>query len=64
MVGRVRVEYGTVALGPDDDAANDVAVMDDFIMASPRPPTRKIGRHARVDLWMTWPRSGRRCACC
>ena len=36
VVARVRVEYGTVALGPNDDATNDVAVMDDFIYGEPQ----------------------------
>jgi hypothetical protein len=35
IVARVRIEYGTVALGPDDSAANDVAVMDNFIYGEP-----------------------------
>ncbi len=37
IVARVRIEYGTVALGPNDDAANDAAVMDDFIFGEPQP---------------------------
>jgi len=36
IVARVKVEYGTVALGPDDSAENDVAVMDDFIYGEPQ----------------------------
>jgi hypothetical protein len=36
VVARVRITYGTVALGPDDSPANDVAVMDDFIYGEPR----------------------------
>jgi hypothetical protein len=35
-VARVRIEYGTVALGPDDSPANDVSVMDDFIYGEPQ----------------------------
>jgi len=35
IVSRVKITYGTVALGPNDDAANDVAVMDDFIYGEP-----------------------------
>lgn len=35
IAARVRIEYGTVALGPDDSPANDVAVMDDFIFGEP-----------------------------
>ena len=37
VVARVRIEYGTVELGPDDGPDNDVAVMDDFIYGEPRP---------------------------
>ena len=36
IVAHVRIEYGTVALGPDDSAENDVAVMDDFIYGEPQ----------------------------
>lgn len=36
VVARVRIEYGTVALGPDDGPNNDVAVMDDFIYGEPQ----------------------------
>lgn len=36
IVARVRIEYGTVALGPDDSVENDVAVMDDFIYGEPQ----------------------------
>jgi hypothetical protein len=35
IVARVRIEYGTVALGPDDSAQTDVSVMDDFIYGEP-----------------------------
>lgn len=37
VVARVRIEYGSDALGPDDDASHDVAVMDDFIYGEPQP---------------------------
>jgi hypothetical protein len=37
VVARVRIEYGTVQLGPEDGPDNDVAVMDDFIYGEPRP---------------------------
>ena len=39
IVARVRIEYGSVALGPDDDPknGNDVSVMDDFIFGEPQP---------------------------
>jgi hypothetical protein len=37
VVARVSIAYGTVALGPDDDAENNVAVMDDFIYGEPQP---------------------------
>ncbi|MBL7502614.1 hypothetical protein I6A84_33440 [Frankia sp. CNm7] len=36
VVARVRVVYGNAALGPDDSAQYDVAVMDDFIFGEPR----------------------------
>jgi len=36
IVARVRIEYGTVALGPYDSPENDVAVMDDFIYGEPQ----------------------------
>ena len=36
IIHRVRITYGTVALGPDDSAQNDVAVMDDFIYGEPQ----------------------------
>lgn len=36
IVHRVRIEYGTQALGPDDSADVDVAVMDDFIYGEPQ----------------------------
>jgi hypothetical protein len=35
IVQRVRIAYGTAALGPDDGPDNDVAVMDDFIYGEP-----------------------------
>jgi hypothetical protein len=37
VVARVRIEYGTAALGPDDGPNNDVSVMDDFIYGEPQP---------------------------
>lgn len=36
IIARVRIQYGTVALGPDDGLQNDVAVMDDFIYGEPQ----------------------------
>lgn len=36
VVARVRVSYGTSALGPDDGPAADVAVMDNFIYGEPQ----------------------------
>ncbi len=36
IVHRVRIEYGSSALGPDESATVDVAVMDDFIYAEPQ----------------------------
>ena len=35
---RVRIAYGNSALGPDDGAGIDVAVMDDFIYGEPKAP--------------------------
>jgi hypothetical protein len=40
VVARVRIEYGNHALGPDDSAQDDVAVMDDFIYGEPLPASR------------------------
>ncbi len=37
VVARVRIVYGTVALGPNDAPGSDVAVMDDFIYGEPQP---------------------------
>jgi hypothetical protein len=37
VVKRIRVQYGSSALGPDDGGNVDVAVMDDFIYAEPQP---------------------------
>ncbi len=36
VVARVSIVYGNVALGPDDSADNNVAVMDDFIYGEPQ----------------------------
>ena len=36
IIARVRIEYGTKALGPDDGPGNDVAIMDDFIYGEPQ----------------------------
>jgi hypothetical protein len=36
VVHRVRIAYGTTALGPNDGPDNDVAVMDDFIYGEPQ----------------------------
>lgn len=36
IIHRVRISYGTVALGPNDTAATDVAVMDNFIYSEPQ----------------------------
>ena len=35
VVARVRIEYGSTALGPDDSTTADVSVMDDFIYGEP-----------------------------
>jgi hypothetical protein len=37
VVARVRIEYGSGRLGPDESNRYDVAVMDDFIYGEPRP---------------------------
>ena len=37
VVARVRIKYGTIALGPDERGRKDVAVMDNFIFGEPRP---------------------------
>jgi hypothetical protein len=37
VVARVRIEYGNGKLGPRDSRRYDVAVMDDFLYAEPRP---------------------------
>jgi hypothetical protein len=36
VVARVRIEYGTTPLGPNDNTTNDVAVMDNFIYGEPK----------------------------
>ncbi len=36
VVARVRIVYGNQALGPDESATVDVAVMDDFIFGEPQ----------------------------
>jgi hypothetical protein len=38
VVARVRIEYGSGPLGPDDGPAVDAAVMDDFIYEEPVAP--------------------------
>ena len=37
IVFRVQIRYGTAALGPNDSAEADVAVMDNFIYGEPQP---------------------------
>jgi hypothetical protein len=37
VVFRVQIRYGTTALGPNDGADSDVAVMDNFIYGEPQP---------------------------
>ncbi len=37
VVARVRIRYGSAALGPNDSRRYDVAVMDDFIFGEPVP---------------------------
>jgi hypothetical protein len=36
IVHRVRIQYGTAILGPDDGPNNDVAVMDNFVYGEPQ----------------------------
>ena len=36
-IARVRITTGDVAPGPNDDAKNDIVVMDDFIYGEPQP---------------------------
>ncbi len=36
VVHRVRIQYGTATLGPDDGPNNDVAVMDNFVYGEPQ----------------------------
>jgi hypothetical protein len=36
-VARVRIQYGSGKLGPNESKSYDVAVMDDFLYAEPRP---------------------------
>ena len=36
IIHRVRISYGTAALGPNDSATTDVAVMDNFIYGEPQ----------------------------
>jgi hypothetical protein len=36
-IARVRITSGNVAPGPNDDARNDIVVMDDFIYGEPQP---------------------------
>jgi hypothetical protein len=36
IVHRVRIQYGTAMLGPDDGPNNDVAVMDNFVYGEPQ----------------------------
>ena len=43
VVARVRIEYGTAALGPDDSLKNDVSVMDDFIYGEPQAAAAASG---------------------
>jgi hypothetical protein len=36
-IARVRIRAGDVPPGPNDSAADDVAMMDDFIYGEPQP---------------------------
>jgi len=48
IVHRVRIAYGTDALGPDDSSEVDVAVMDNFIFGEPQPAPVIQPRLARI----------------
>jgi hypothetical protein len=37
LIARVRITTGDTAPGPNDDAKNDIVVMDDFIYGEPQP---------------------------
>ena len=41
VVAKVRIEYGSDPLGPDDGPQYYVAVMDDFIYGEPQPAQAK-----------------------
>jgi hypothetical protein len=43
-IARVRITSGDVAPGPDDDAKNDIVVMDDFIYGEPQPFPKGLAR--------------------
>ncbi|MBI4469978.1 MAG: hypothetical protein HY650_11730 [Acidobacteria bacterium] len=44
IVARVRIEYGTAALGLDDSLEHDVAVMDNFIYGEPQAIGAMVSR--------------------
>jgi hypothetical protein len=58
IVGRVRIVSGNTALGPDESATRDVAVMDDFIYGEPvavqglsvAPASGRLFRTGAFDL--------------
>ena len=50
IVARVHIDYGTNQLGPNDDADNDVAVMDDFIYDEPQA----IGSSGKAPKTISW----------
>ena len=50
IVHRVRISYGTGALGPDDEDGVDVAVMDDFVYGEPQPmPADVVHEEGRFE---------------
>ena len=57
VVARVRINYGNSALGPNDGAGIDVAVMDDFIYGEPRrlPEPGSLALVA-IGLGLAWRR--------
>jgi hypothetical protein len=50
QIGRVRIFSGNAALGPNESANIDLAVMDDFIYAEPRTITAAVSEPATLGL--------------
>ncbi len=47
VVARVRIEYGSATLGPDDGPNSDVAVMDDFIYGEPQAIKKRSAKRKK-----------------